>query len=187
MIRSNSYVRAAAVALILAAGAAGVEAQSSEGIKVHGDWTIEVRQPDGTIITKREFKNALDVVGRGTLLTLLTIDADGKPTWGINLAPPEFGAGACVEGSCATLQPVPAGLYPTVPQNLTVTTANGAITLNGSVTASQTGTIGVVSTYLFFCSTTGCSSLEKFSGTNISPILVTPGQIVQVKVVISFS
>ena len=187
MVRSNSYVRAAAVALILAAGAAGVEAQSSEGIKVHGDWTIEVRQPDGTLVSKREFKNALAVEGRGTLLTLLTAATEGKPTWGINLLPQDPAPAACADGSCPTIQPVPAGLYPTVPQNLTVTTANGAITLNGSVTANQIGSIGVVSTYLFFCSTTGCSALEKFSGTNITPIVVMPGQIVQVKVVISFS
>jgi len=35
-----------------------------EGIKVHGHWTIEVRNPDGKLVTHREFENSL-VVGGG--------------------------------------------------------------------------------------------------------------------------
>ncbi|MCA1816441.1 MAG: hypothetical protein LC746_08575 [Acidobacteria bacterium] len=31
-----------------------------EGIKVHGHWTIEVRNPDGKVVTRQEFENALD-------------------------------------------------------------------------------------------------------------------------------
>lgn len=30
-----------------------------EGIKVHGHWTIEVRDPNGTLVTHREFENSL--------------------------------------------------------------------------------------------------------------------------------
>src|SRR6185295_7630881 len=30
-----------------------------EGIKVHGHWTIDVREPDGRLVTHREFENAL--------------------------------------------------------------------------------------------------------------------------------
>jgi hypothetical protein len=29
-----------------------------EGIKVHGHWVIEVRNPDGKVATRREFENA---------------------------------------------------------------------------------------------------------------------------------
>ena len=29
----------------------------SEGIKVHGDWTVEVRNPDGSLAVKRQFAN----------------------------------------------------------------------------------------------------------------------------------
>ena len=32
---------------------------TGEGIQVHGRWTIEVREPDGTLVTRREFDNAL--------------------------------------------------------------------------------------------------------------------------------
>jgi len=31
----------------------------SEGIQVHGHWVIEVRKPDGKVVTHREFENAL--------------------------------------------------------------------------------------------------------------------------------
>jgi hypothetical protein len=34
-----------------------------EGIKVHGHWTIDVRNPDGKLVTHREFENALDSEG----------------------------------------------------------------------------------------------------------------------------
>lgn len=30
-----------------------------EGIKVHGHWMIEVKNPDGTLVERREFENAL--------------------------------------------------------------------------------------------------------------------------------
>src|SRR2546423_15522419 len=38
-----------------------------EGIKVHGHWTIEVRNPDGTLVTHREFENALTSLGAYSL------------------------------------------------------------------------------------------------------------------------
>src|SRR2546426_7465271 len=31
-----------------------------EGIKVHGHWTIDLRNPDGTLVTHREFENAFN-------------------------------------------------------------------------------------------------------------------------------
>ncbi len=47
-----------------AAGPAAPAGQSAakgqrEGIKVHGHWTIEVRNPDGTVVSQTEFENAL--------------------------------------------------------------------------------------------------------------------------------
>src|SRR5438093_5811943 len=38
-----------------------------EGIKVHGHWTIDVRNPDGRLVTHREFENALTPDGGNTL------------------------------------------------------------------------------------------------------------------------
>ena len=38
-----------------------------EGIKVHGHWTIEVTNPDGTLAERREFENALTSSGASTM------------------------------------------------------------------------------------------------------------------------
>lgn len=43
-----------------------------EGIKVHGHWTIEVRNSDGTVVTHREFENSLMSGGATTLASFLT-------------------------------------------------------------------------------------------------------------------
>jgi hypothetical protein len=42
---------------------------ASEGIKVHGHWTVEVRNPDGTVASRQEFENALDPIEGADLLT----------------------------------------------------------------------------------------------------------------------
>src|SRR5258706_7693050 len=55
----------------------------NEGIKVHGHWTIEVRNPDGMLVTHREFENGL--VAPGTLVQFLA--RRGVPgEWGISIA-----------------------------------------------------------------------------------------------------
>jgi hypothetical protein len=46
---------------------------AQEGIKVHGHWIIEVRNPDGSITARQEFDNALDpIVGADILTGLLS-------------------------------------------------------------------------------------------------------------------
>src|ERR1700689_5452346 len=42
---------------------------SHEGIIVHGHWTLEVKNPDGTVVERREFENALDPFEGADLLT----------------------------------------------------------------------------------------------------------------------
>jgi hypothetical protein len=43
----------------------------AEGISVHGHWTIEVKNPDGTLAERREFDNALQPGGKESLVKLL--------------------------------------------------------------------------------------------------------------------
>ena len=43
----------------------------SEGIKVHGHWTIEVRNPDGSVVRHVEFENSLVTTGDNTGASLL--------------------------------------------------------------------------------------------------------------------
>ena len=46
----------------------------SEGIKVHGDWTVEVTNPDGSLATRRQFSNSITTEGFGILAALMTHD-----------------------------------------------------------------------------------------------------------------
>jgi len=45
-----------------------------EGIKVHGDWTVEVTNPDGSLAKKIEFSNFIREEGFGVLAMLMTHD-----------------------------------------------------------------------------------------------------------------
>ena len=44
---------------------------SSKGIKVHGDWTVTILNPDGGIVSTYEFSNALTKTGEMVLVDLL--------------------------------------------------------------------------------------------------------------------
>jgi len=46
----------------------------SEGIKVHGDWIVEVTNPDGSLAKKIEFSNLITEDGLHVLATLMTHD-----------------------------------------------------------------------------------------------------------------
>jgi hypothetical protein len=54
----------------------------SEGIQVHGDWVIEVRDPDGTLVEKREFEN--EFVGQDAIASTLASEKRIGP-WFIEL------------------------------------------------------------------------------------------------------
>ena len=80
-----------------------------EGIKVHGHWTIEVRNPDGTLAARREFENSLssgltlagDAVSGGSSLlsAIITGQALTPVTWGILLEGPNFGTSSSTTGA----------------------------------------------------------------------------------------
>jgi hypothetical protein len=52
-----------------------------EGIKVHGDWTIEVTNPDGSLARNIQFKNSIKEDGFGALATLMTQDIFISDRW----------------------------------------------------------------------------------------------------------
>jgi hypothetical protein len=59
-VQSSSATPAAKQAVTQNSSAKSTAAKGeSEGIKVHGHWTIEVRNPDGKIVSHTEFENAL--------------------------------------------------------------------------------------------------------------------------------
>jgi hypothetical protein len=79
-----------------------------EGIKVHGHWTIEVRNPDGKVVTHREFENSL-VTGGGPqggadLLTTLLGRTVVTGPWLIALGN-NLGTGSPLGGSICPTNP----------------------------------------------------------------------------------
>jgi hypothetical protein len=133
------------------------------GIKVHGHWVIEVRNPDGKLVARREFENSLAPGGQNFLATFLSrqysvgaweiwlISSDNTKnvcTFSGNPVPcqinePNSGeAPGCTGGptSCfATLQvtPPPSGGW--------------TFSLSGSAVAAVAGVIDTVQTYQNAC------------------------------------
>ena len=53
---------------------------TAEGIQVHGHWLIEVRDPDGSLVLRREFENAL-ALGADALLASIFNREYGLGLW----------------------------------------------------------------------------------------------------------
>jgi hypothetical protein len=172
-----------------------------EGVKVHGHWTIDVRNPDGTLASHRDFENSLQLTGAAVLVgTLDRSNVTGL--WQVALftasAPGPCNSGkTCYIGESAEV-------YPVDSRNLTVTSGPtiGSLVLTGSVTVVGSGTFLNVATLIDVClaggSPTSCTSASANSvGTqlftnaaflpNMPNVPVVAGQLVQVTVMISFS
>lgn len=172
-----------------------------EGIKVHGHWTIEVRDGANALILHREFENSIQ---QGALaLAGILGRQNSSGFWGINLFVSSNcnnpGASATVP-ACTILEPIPnLSATPSRSNNLVLAvTNNGAsLTLSGSIAAPLPLQITSVQTILSLCPattpSTACAtgvgvSGNSFTSTNLTtPISVQAGQIVQATVVISFS
>lgn len=173
--------------------AAGGDGQQ-EGIKVHGDWTIEIRDPDGTLVTRHEFKNSLtsgNPTDSGTaFLAQLLRGSIGVKEWVVRL-------GGRLPQPCGS-DPNPSDCYITAPNSgfalpgvdiaktlvLALTSTGEGLELSGNATAARAARIDLVTTDVFLITGVQHSFTSKGLST---PVAVAAGQIVQVKVVISFS
>lgn len=171
-----------------------------EGIKVHGHWTIEVRNPDGTLIARREFENALTPEGATTLALVLGLkNMFGE--WGITLkgdtnanqpcAFQDLGSGQLVPIPCLITPPDLQVDVPSSGQN-----ANKLV-ITGQTTAKRDGNISAVETSVGRCDLNAPSCSGKgvrFTATPLrdatgqpTTLPLTAGRIIQVTVLISFS
>jgi hypothetical protein len=165
-----------ALACVAGSGSAIVRAQTpggtQEGIKVHGHWVIEVRNPDGSLAERREIENGLSVAGGPLLAGLLTRGLSAG-YWTIALAGGPNSACSPAPGSaCRIQQTRPAGQPgdfppgPGISDTLTVNlgAGNNSVVLQGMVTAPATGIIDLVITTLGACvpstAPTSCSSFN---------------------------
>jgi hypothetical protein len=132
-----------------------------EGIKVHGHWVIDVRNPDGTLAQHRVFENSLQSGGSSVLVGML----GGYWVAGdiaILLFPPT-GPGICPANGCAIVQSATTfmGSYACnsplfncfvgLSKTVNVIAPPYSLVLSGQLTAPQTGTIGGVATELGVC------------------------------------
>ena len=176
-----------------------------EGIKVHGHWTIEVRNPNGSIATHREFENSLAGAGAFPLTSFLS-RTNSVGLWQIQLASqvgntvggPCSGGGTCTLYESGSGVPADGNNFNTL---LVSATGNGStFTLNGTAAASVGGNITDVFTAVETCPPSFSVASPCAQGPSISytynfltsrtlsaPIPVGAGQTIAVTVVISFS
>lgn len=176
---------------------------SHQGIKVHGHWTIEVRNPDGAMVRHVEFENSLTLAGAPVFPALLSRGAV-PGGWTINLSGPV--GGLCHSGgisnpvSTCLLAENSVALGP--PDGFLTVGTSGSfsekLTLSGSVMGvPSAGTITTVASGLVTCPATmtpsTCLTTPGFfnSFTAATPtggvVSIAGGQVVSVTVVFSFS
>lgn len=144
-----------------------------EGITVHGHWIIEVRNPDGKLVSRTEFENSLTGSGSVLLANLLSGQASSGG-WAIVLSVmnPATNGGQLPCGnsgglySCYIYSPpvsncatATADCFPTLaitPSSYqSVATGVPIVTLQGTAVAgNNSGVIGLVSTYMAQCAST---------------------------------
>ena len=129
-----------------------------EGIKVHGHWAIDVRQPDGTLVTHTEFENALTPDGAQGLALLLSKRATVL-NWQVEFLPfmneSPWGGYSDAFGTyniLAVLSESASGYIPPAQitgfETLTVTSVGSTVLLKGTAIAQRAGRLEGVHTLL---------------------------------------
>ena len=166
-----------------------------DGIKVHGHWTIDVRNPDGTLASHNEFENALrGDFGAPALARLLTRD-HRLSSWQIQLNSGGNDGPCSEQGQPArchiyepgTLIQAPSAEFPTLALRTIQSQPGGPFDLvevTGNVTVTFAQPIYLVMTAMLFG-----SEVMPFSERSLAPtgIQVAVGQTIYVKVTFSFS
>jgi hypothetical protein len=190
----------------LSATASPIVAQE-QGIKVHGKWEIAVRNADGSLASRHAFNNSLTVAGvpvggNAVLAGLLGRQFGTVGDWHV-LIWRACGSESSPHG-CRITEPTFPNQLNGVFRNLRITVPthtvsfpaignreipNGTVELAGEATATINRAIEAVSTQLGLCPTgTNCFMVSDITSHTLeTPIPVVAGQIIQVKVVLSFS
>ncbi|MDP3062926.1 MAG: hypothetical protein Q8O40_06925 [Chloroflexota bacterium] len=178
----------------------------SEGIKVHGEWTIEVREPDGALVSRTEFENALTYSGKTTLAWFLSrqwavgqwfVRIEGSPLF------PCLPASSSPSSSCYLAETTSGRTGSNVFKTLTLDTPTEGsdqykMVMSGNFTDQVSTSISAVQTFVYACPPTvtpasNCESVpgafdREFTWTVLSsPVAVSVGQQVLLTVKLSFS
>jgi hypothetical protein len=154
-------------------------------IHVHGHWVIDVRNPDGTLASHREFENSY--LGGNNLATFVArLSSVGLWEVGMSSNSQAYNLYEPLENR------QPSGM---VSGNLALSVISQAFVINGSFTAAASDTVQIVETLAELCSpsiapASPCVNVpyQVFTQATLNPqISFVAGQIVQVTVTITFS
>lgn len=179
---------AAAPAKAPASPAAKPAKGQHEGITVHGHWVIEVKNPDGKVVSHTEFENALQSFGQVILADLLS-NQYVQGGWSVELCT-TGGASNCPASPAYVLEVMQQGAFNAQPEycntsgtygvycwpSLTIppSSIGTTVELMGNIPSSPlSGTVSIdtVNTYLALCPSTVSSPVSIascFMG-NLSP------------------
>jgi hypothetical protein len=165
----------------------------SEGIQVHGHWTIDVKNPDGSLASHYEFENAFQSGGGGTLASVLAgLITPG--TWMVRMNASSASYSLRVYEPGCSLDPQ-AGDFRTLTK-AAVGTGGSVLELHGTAQAIGTTNFTSVQTSMYSCDNTfspsgcGCKGAGPTTITLTTlpqPIPVQIGQPIVVTVDITFS
>lgn len=176
-----------------------------EGITVHGHWTVEVRNPDGKLVTHREFENALDPIFGPMALAAILGRNKTVGLWVVSAAFANGPNGPCLFNNspyfCSLIESADTQLvgrsytFPTLTISVPVPPDPnaGKLILIGTFTVQNASAINFVTTSVGVCAPSvapsACTldSPFDFTATSFTPINVAVGQLVQITVVLSFS
>jgi hypothetical protein len=201
---TSPALAAAVVTSSAPADSPAAKGPGQEGITVHGHWTIEVINPDGSLAERREFENALN--GDNILTALLSRNNSMGP-WAIILVAATIDQNAfqTVSGA-STYGSIVENTYPETPETapfifetliVSQTSSPNTVVLSGTATAQRNGSIKDVGTQVWLLNKSLPPSNDytalglgnsSFTATTLADAVnLTTGQQVAVTVVISFS
>lgn len=194
-VRLVSLVALMALVLASCGGFSPDAAGPSEGIQVHGDWTIDIYNEDGSLDEHVEFSNALVALGQESLVELLAAEQSAG-RWNFEIGEATTPAQVCpttgFQGRCF-VAPIDIETID-VDQDSRLDT----LRLSGSTEIEADGQVEFVRSVLKTCegsiSPSDCASgtgiFRSFTERALDPgdvAAVTAGQVVQVQIEISFT
>lgn len=201
------------VAMSLAAGAPASAAAAQggggpqEGIKVHGRWVVEVRNPDGTLATRTEFNNALASGDQNLSALLARLSVPGR--WELLMtavpgdpSPCQGGTGGKFANWCRIIESAASNSTGGTAESRDLVVAFGttSVSMTGTITALADGIVGRVATSFSTCpaatAVASCNvagSAVLFSDASLgfpgkpAPVPVVAGQTIKLTVTFTFS
>jgi hypothetical protein len=177
---------------------------NADNVTLHGRWEITVRRPDGALVTRRRFHNDLAVNGKVLLRDLLA-GAHAPGLWLVDVDLFHTADSPCTSAGngavCVTVESA-STLAATEFRFKTLTTSSEldasavpALVLRSQFTATRDGQVKDVVSAAQSCAPGAAPHVDCGAGYPVftqrdltsTPVAVTGGQIVQLKVTLTFS